>query len=49
MLGAAHNYTDEVQPIDRGFGHHVKIYMGQYMDKQVARESDENLERWEST
>ena len=41
------NYTDEVQPIDRGLGRHVKIYMGQQMDKWL--ESDENLERWEST
>ena len=41
------NYTDEVQPIDRGFGRHVKMYMGKAMDDWLM--SDENLERWEST
>ena len=41
------NHTDEVQPIDRGLGRQVKIYIGQQMDKWL--EDDDNLERWEST
>ena len=41
------NYTDEVQPIDRGLGRLVKMCMGQEMDKWL--QDDDNLERWEST
>ena len=41
------NHTDEVQPIDRGLGRQVKIYLGQQMDAWL--EDDDNLERWEST
>ena len=26
------NETDQVQPIDRGMGRHVKIYLGQQLD-----------------
>ena len=41
------NETDQVQPIDRGLGWHVKLYMGQEMDAWL--EVDENLAKWEST
>ena len=39
------NETDQVQPIDRGLGRQVKIYMGQEMDEWL--DDDKNLERWE--
>ena len=39
------NETDQVQPIDRGFGRHIKIYIGECMDKWL--DTDDNLERWE--
>ena len=39
------NETDQVQPIDRGFGRQIKIYLGQYMDEWL--DYDDNLERWE--
>ena len=39
------NETDQVQPIDRGFGRQIKIYLGQYMDEWL--DDDDNLERWE--
>lgn len=41
------DHTDEAQPIDRGLGWHVKLYMGQEMDAWL--EVDENLAKWEST
>ena len=41
------NETDQVQPIDRGLGRVVKLYMGQQMDGWL--EDDNNMERWEST
>ena len=37
--------TDQVQPIDRGLGRHVKIYMGQEEDEWL--EDDDNLTKWE--
>jgi hypothetical protein len=39
------NETDQVQPIDRGLGRHVKIYLGQLMDEWL--DDDENLAKWE--
>jgi hypothetical protein len=39
------NETDQVQPIDRGLGRHVKIYLGQLMDEWL--DDHENLEKWE--
>ena len=39
------NETDQVQPIDRGLGRQVKIYMGQLLDEWM--DSDENLDKWE--
>ena len=39
------NETDQVQPIDRGLGRHVKIYLGQEMDAWL--DDDDNLEKWE--
>jgi hypothetical protein len=39
------NETDQVQPIDRGLGRQVKIYIGQQMDKWL--DDDENLAKWE--
>ena len=41
------NETDQVQPIDRGLGRQVKVYMGQQMDAWM--EDDENMEKWETT
>ena len=41
------NETDQAQPIDRGLGRVVKLYMGQQMDEWL--EDDDNLKRWEST
>ena len=40
------NETDQVQPIDRGLGRHIKIYIGQQMDEWM--DVDENLDKWES-
>ena len=40
------NKTDQVQPIDRGLGRHIKIYMGQEEDAWL--EDDENLQMWEN-
>ena len=37
--------TDQVQPVDRGMGRQIKIYMGQEEDKWL--EDDSNLEKWE--
>ena len=39
------NETDQVQPIDRGFGRQIKIYLGHLMDEWL--DDDDNLERWE--
>ena len=39
------NQTDHVQPVDRGLGRHVKIYLGQLMDEWL--DDDDNLEKWE--
>ena len=39
------NETDQVQPVDRGLGRHVKIYLGQSMDAWM--DTEENLTRWE--
>ena len=37
--------TDQVQPVDRGFGRQVKLYMGQEEDAWL--EDDDNLMKWE--
>ena len=34
-----------MQPIDRGLGRQVKIYLGQEMDEWL--DDDDNLEKWE--
>ena len=39
------NETDQVQPIDRGLGRQVKVYLGQEMDEWL--DDDDNLEKWE--
>ena len=39
------NETDQVQPIDRGLGRQVKIYLGQNMDEWL--DDDDNLAKWE--
>ncbi|KAL1508703.1 hypothetical protein AB1Y20_004798 [Prymnesium parvum] len=39
------NETDQVQPIDRGLGRQVKIYIGQQMDEWL--DDDDNLTKWE--
>ena len=39
------NETDQVQPINRGLGRHVKIYLGQLLDEWL--DDDENLSKWE--
>eukprot|EP00966_Prymnesium_polylepis_P102476 2373862-Prymnesium_polylepis.1 len=39
------NETDQVQPIDRGLGRQVKIYLGQQMDEWL--DDDDNLAKWE--
>ena len=39
------NETDQVQPIDRGFGRQVKIYLGEFMDEWL--DDDDNLTKWE--
>ena len=35
-----------MQPVDRGLGRHIKIYLGQEMDEWL--EDDDNLDKWES-
>jgi hypothetical protein len=37
------NKTDQVQPVDRGLGRHIKIYLGQNMDEWL--EDDDNLDK----
>ena len=39
------NETDQVQPVDRGLGRHVKMYLGQLMDEWM--DDDGNLAKWE--
>ena len=39
------NETDNLQPIDRGLGRHVKIYMGQLLDEWL--DDDDNMTKWE--
>ena len=39
------NETDQVQPVDRGLGRHVKMYLGQLMDEWL--DDDNNLTKWE--
>ena len=39
------NETDQVQPIDRGLGRQVKIYLGQETDAWL--DDDDNLTKWE--
>ena len=39
------NETDQVQPIDRGLGRQVKIYLGHHMDEWL--DDDDNLIKWE--
>ena len=41
----APNETDQVQPIDRGLGQHVKLCLGMEMDEWL--DDDTNLEKWE--
>ena len=40
------NKTDQVQPVDRGKGRQIKIYMGQEEDKWL--EDDDNLQKYEN-
>ena len=40
------NETDQVQPIDRGLGRHIKINVGMQMDEWL--DDEDNLEKWES-
>jgi len=40
------NETDQVQPIDRGLGALVKVYIGQCLDEWL--DDDDNLEKWEN-
>ena len=39
------NETDQVQPIDRGLGRQIKIYIGQFLDDWL--DDDDNLTKWE--
>ena len=39
------NETDQVQPIDRGLGRHIKIYMGECMDDWL--DTEDNITKWE--
>ena len=39
------NETDQVQPIDRGLGRQVKLYIDQQLDEWL--DDDENLSKWE--
>ena len=41
------NETDQVQPVDRGLGAQVKLYMGQAMDDWL--DDDANLAKWEDS
>ena len=38
--------TDQVQPVDRGKGRQIKIYIGQEEDKWL--EDDDNLQKYEN-
>ena len=38
------NKTDQVQPVDRGLGRHIKLHLGQKMDEWL--EDDDNLDKW---
>ena len=38
------NKTDQVQPVDRGLGYHIKLYMGREMDEWL--EDDDNLDKY---
>ena len=40
------NETDQVQPIDRGLGRHIKTYIGRFMDEWLDEE--DNLNKWEN-
>ena len=39
------NETDQAQPIDRGLGRQVKIYLDEFLDEWLHK--DENLSKWE--
>ena len=39
-------YTDQVQPVDRGKGRHIKIYIGEEEDAWL--EDDDNLQKYEN-
>ena len=39
------NETDQLQPIDRGLGRQVKIYLGELLDEWL--DDDGNLDKWE--
>ena len=40
------NETDQVQPIARGMGRQIKVYLGQLLDEWL--DDEDNLEKWES-
>ena len=40
------NETYQVQPIDRGMGRQIKVYLGQLLDEWL--DDEDNLEKWES-
>ena len=40
------NETDQVQPIDRGMGRQIKVYLGQLLEEWL--DDEDNLEKWES-
>ena len=40
------NETDQVQPIDRGMGRQIKVYLGQLLDEWL--DDEDNLKKWES-
>ena len=40
------NETDQVQPIHRGMGRQIKVYLGQLLDEWL--DDEDNLEKWES-
>ena len=40
------NETGQVQPIDRGMGRQIKVYLGQLLDEWL--DDEDNLEKWES-
>ena len=41
------NETDQVQPIDRGMGRQIKVYLGQLLRVKERRKTDNPREGWE--